>query len=244
MKRKSSCFQLRESQLPSPKNEEKDYSVLWCNGSDGYSDSRKRGLRLMVGEVRESVLSCELESVLSLHSPNCRHAQVDSHPRTDQESLVFRRDASTSLLSIDREVVSSQDSSAEAQPFCTEVKASTRLWPHEQLTRDLISIHEPICDNNGPKHSNQGIGLHGFQNDGTTGPAPVHEKLDGDDRYYNVSMLLNILEESARPSGYYSSRTTPRPPWSSTNTADEELALLFKYTHFIGRSAPPEGSPK
>ena len=245
MKRKSldACSNLLESQLLHTKNEDECNSVLWC----GPSDSRKGGLCLILAEVRQSAVRCNDDSVFSRHSHDCRHALeitgAGSHPRADQQhhsvSWPAKRKVSASLSSIGIVVdhTSSKDKRAEDLLFRKEKKALSTLSHQAQLSKDLASNKEPISDRD--------IRIHAFQNLDickNTEPDPWYKAQNSDDRYSKVRMLLNLFDPETPchrdPSSHL---IPPLPSCSSMSTEDEELALLFKYTHVIGGS---EGSPE
>ena len=263
MKRKSldACSNLLESQLLHTKNEDECNSVLWC----GPSDSRKGGLCLILAEVRQSAVRCNDDSVFSRHSHDCRHAleitEAGSHPRTDQRhhtvSWPAKRKVSASLSSISIVVdhTSSKDNRAEDRPFRKEKKASPRLSHQAHLSKDLASNKEPISDRKEPisdrsgppgaEDSNGDIRIHAFQNLDickNTDSDPWYKAQNSDDRYGKVRMLLNLFDpETPCHRDPSSPLIPPQPSWSSMSTEDEELALLFKYTHVIGG---PEESPE
>ena len=125
-----------------------------------------------------------------------------------------------------------------------EAKPSSTVCSESQSAGNSISYHYHV-DNKcgraipgcGPKGT-EDIRDHRICDSAT--PSPLHVETDADCRYRDVRMLLDLLAPDPVCHASCSSPPLHHPSRSSIGGADEELALLFKYTHVMGGPASLE----
>ena len=184
--------------------------------------------------------------VLSLD--NSKHAQIMNDLRTNQQICNFLwpskrkcltwsiRGGGTNSLP---DFKSSRFQNENGLVQWVETKPSSKFWSESQ------SAGNPYVNDNGKRATTESESK--SKEDITDDcicdkatPSPLHVETDADCRYRDVRMLLDLLAPDPVCHASCSSPPLHHPSRSSIGGADEELALLFKYTHVMGGPASLE----